>query len=80
MISHNDASTSMRTLDNVRDSLNRERVLDTAQAAEFCGFSIPHFRRLYKAHKVPAPIKIGERKYGWRLGGLIDFVVAKAAA
>jgi len=70
----------MRTLDNVRDSLNRERVLDTAQAAEFCGFSIPHFRRLYKAHKVPAPIKIGERKYGWRLGGLIDFVVAKAAA
>ena len=70
----------MRTLDNVPDSLNRERLLDTAQAAEFCGFSVPHFRRLYKAHKVPAPIRIGERKYGWHLSGLINFVASNARA
>lgn len=70
----------MRTLDNVPDSLNRERLLDTAQVAEFCAFSIPHFRRLYKTHKVPAPIRIGKRKYGWHLSGLIDFVASKAQA
>jgi predicted DNA-binding transcriptional regulator AlpA len=70
----------MSTLGNVPDSLNRERVLDTAQAAEFCNFSVPHFRRLYKAHKVPPPIRIGERKFGWRLGGLIDLVASKAPA
>ena len=70
----------MSTLDNVPPSLNRGRLLDTAQSAEFLGFSVPHFRRLYKAKKVPAPIKIGERKYGWQLGGLIDFVASKTDA
>ena len=70
----------MSTLDNVPAALNRERLLDTAQSAEFLGFSVPHFRRLYRANRVPAPIKIGERKYGWRLGGLIDLVASKAEA
>jgi predicted DNA-binding transcriptional regulator AlpA len=68
----------MSVLSNLPSDLNRERLLDTAQTAEFLGMSIPHFRRLYRARKVPTPIKIGERKYGWRLGGLIDFVTAKA--
>jgi predicted DNA-binding transcriptional regulator AlpA len=68
----------MSALINIPSELNRERLLDTAQTAEFLGFSIPHFRRLYRARKVPRPIKIGERKYGWRLGALIDFVTAKA--
>jgi predicted DNA-binding transcriptional regulator AlpA len=67
----------MSVLSNLPSDLNRERLLDTAQTAEFLGMSIPHFRRLYRARKVPTPIKIGERKYGWRLGGLIDFVTAK---
>jgi predicted DNA-binding transcriptional regulator AlpA len=67
----------MSVVSNLPSDLNRERLLDTAQTAEFLGMSIPHFR-LYGARKVPTPIKIGERKYGWRLGGLIDFVTAKA--
>jgi prophage regulatory protein len=68
------------TLANLPSELNRERLLGTDQTAEFLGISIAHFRRLYRAGKVPAPIKIGERKYGWRLGGLIDFVAAKSQA
>jgi predicted DNA-binding transcriptional regulator AlpA len=68
----------MSALSNIPSDLNRERLLDTAQTAEFLGMSIPHFRRLYRARKVPTPIKIGERKYAWRLSGLIDFVIAKA--
>lgn len=68
----------MSALANIPSDLNRERLLDTEQTAEFLGMSIPHLRRLYRARKVPAPIKIGERKYGWRLGGLIDFVAAKS--
>ena len=70
----------MSSLDIIPATLNRERLLDSAQSAEFLGFSLPHFRRLYKAQKVPAPVKIGERKLGWRLGGLIDFVASKAEA
>jgi predicted DNA-binding transcriptional regulator AlpA len=70
----------MTTLQNLPKDLNRERLLGTEQTAEFLGFSVPHFRRLYKAEKVPAPIKIGERKYGWRLGVLIDFLEDKSRA
>jgi predicted DNA-binding transcriptional regulator AlpA len=66
------------TLGNVPTYFSRERLLDTEQTAEFLGFSVSHFRRLYRARKVPAPITIGERKYGWRLGGLIDFVASKS--
>ncbi|MFZ2106264.1 MAG: hypothetical protein WAV18_12965 [Roseiarcus sp.] len=58
-------------------SLNRDRVLDSAQTAKFFGISVPHFRRLYRAKKVPPPITIGYRKYGWQAGVLIDFVAAK---
>ena len=58
-------------------SLNRDRVLDSAQTAKFLGISVPHFRRLYRAKKVPLPIMIGYRKYGWQAGVLIDFVAAK---
>jgi len=58
-------------------SLNRDRLLDSAQTAKFFGISVPHFRRLYRAKKVPPPIMIGYRKYGWQAGVLIDFVSAK---
>ena len=58
-------------------SLNRDRVLDSEQASNFLGISLVHFRRLYRAKRVPPPITIGLRKYGWQAGVLIDFVAAK---
>ena len=68
----------MSALANIPTDLNRERLLGTEQTAEFLGMSVPHLRRLYRAKKVPDPIRIGERKYGWRLGQLIEFVAAKS--
>jgi predicted DNA-binding transcriptional regulator AlpA len=68
----------MSALENIPSDLNRERLLGTEQTAEFLGISVPHLRRLYQAGKVPLPIKIGERKYGWRLGGLIDFIAVRS--
>ena len=53
----------MNSLANIPSDLSRDRLLKTEQAAEFLGLSIPHFRRLYRAKKVPSPIKIGERQY-----------------
>lgn len=70
----------MSCLDNIPSDLGRNRVLDSKQSAEFLNLSVPHFRRLYRAEKVPAPMKIGERKYGWRLGVLIDFLEDKSRA
>jgi predicted DNA-binding transcriptional regulator AlpA len=65
-------------LRNLPAYLDRERILDSKQTSEFLNISLAHFRRLYRAQKVPAPIQIGYRKYGWQAGVLIDFVTAKS--
>jgi prophage regulatory protein len=70
----------MSALERIPVELSRERLLGTLQTAEFLGISIPHLRRLYRAKKIPAPVRIGERKYGWPLGQLIEFVASKSEA
>jgi predicted DNA-binding transcriptional regulator AlpA len=60
--------------------LIRERLLNSVQSAELLNISVPHFRRMYRSGKIPAPIKIGDRKYAWRLGTLIDLVSSKSEA
>jgi predicted DNA-binding transcriptional regulator AlpA len=60
--------------------LARHRVLDTSEAAGFCKVSVPHWRRLYRAKKVPMPVRLTVRKYGWRVGDLVDWIEAKRIA
>jgi predicted DNA-binding transcriptional regulator AlpA len=60
--------------------LSRQRVLNSGETAKFVGLSLPHWRRLYRAGKVPRPLQLGERKLGWRIGDLVDFLATKAAA
>jgi predicted DNA-binding transcriptional regulator AlpA len=57
--------------------LEKDRVLGTAQLAEFLGFSIPHVRRLYRAGKIPPPFKIGARKHGWRASDIVDLLASR---
>jgi len=64
-------------LDHLPADLARHRVLDTAEAAAFCKISVPHWRRLYRAQKVPAPVRLSARKYGWRIGDLVDWIEAR---
>ncbi len=59
--------------------LARRRILNTDEAAAFCGMSVVSWRRGYKAGTVPAPIKISARRYGWPVGDLIDWQEAKRA-
>lgn len=56
----------------------RSRVLSSADAAALAGFSLAHFRRLYRAGKVPKPIKISDRKLGWQAGPFTDWLAARA--
>jgi predicted DNA-binding transcriptional regulator AlpA len=72
-------SAAPTTLDYLPPDMARRRILDTAEAAEFCKLSVPHWRRLYRTGKVPRPVRLSLRKYGWRLGDLIDFIDARAA-
>jgi len=53
------------------------RILETAEAAELCGFSVAHWRRLYRNGRVPKPIQLSTRKLGWRAGDLIDWLQSR---
>jgi predicted DNA-binding transcriptional regulator AlpA len=66
-------------IDTLPKDLARERVLSSAEAAQFIGLGIDRFRQLYRLGKAPKPILIGERKFGWKLGTLIDWVDERAA-
>jgi predicted DNA-binding transcriptional regulator AlpA len=68
------------TLSSLPTELRRDRILSAAASAAYWGVSLPHWRRLYRAGKVPHPIKIGERKLGWRIGALADALEARASA
>lgn len=51
-------------------ALADDRIVGTFDAAAICNFSVSHFRTLYRTGVVPAPIKLSERKLGWRLSAL----------
>jgi len=70
----------MQSLNSFPPDLTRNRILDSGQASEFWVVSTAHWRRLYRAKKVPSPIRIGDRKYGWRIGDLIDALAERAGA
>jgi predicted DNA-binding transcriptional regulator AlpA len=57
--------------------ITKGRMLNSAQAAEYWGVSLPHWRRLYLTKKAPAPIRVGDRKYGWRLDDLDDALASR---
>ncbi len=55
----------------VADQLTQDPVLGTAEAAKAINSSTVHLRRLVKAGKFPCPLKIGERKLGWRASTIL---------
>ena len=66
-------------IDTLPEALARQRILSTTEAAQFVGLGIDRFRDLYRLGKVPKPILIGERKFGWKLGTLIDWIDERVA-
>ena len=70
-------ATTAADLANLPFNLGRDRILSAAASAAFWGVSLPHWRRMYRIGAVPKPIKIGERKLGWRVGALVDALKAR---
>jgi predicted DNA-binding transcriptional regulator AlpA len=56
----------------------RKRVLPTKRAAAFLGYHVVTLRRMAKQGKLPKPIRLSTRLYGWRIGDLIDHLDARA--
>ena len=67
------------SLENLPADVARSQIMGAAETAKFFNYSLPHFRRLYRAGKIPQPLKISERKLGWRAGDCIDFLSSRAA-
>ena len=62
------------------DALGQERVLSARQAAELYGVSIAKFRRQYWAGKTPPPVRLSERRLGWRVRDLLEHLSKRADA
>ncbi|WP_331311721.1 hypothetical protein [Methylobacterium oryzae] len=61
------------------DTIAMARVVGSAEAAAFVNLSLAHWLRLSREGKVPAPVRLGARKLGWRIGTLVNFVMERAA-
>ncbi|MBN9438235.1 hypothetical protein [Bosea sp. (in: a-proteobacteria)] len=70
----------MSALDRLPAEIARKRVLPSVTAAEFCGQTIENWRKLRQKGKLPAPIRLGGKKLGWRIGDLIDWLDRQASA
>lgn len=57
-----------------------DRIVTTQEAAAFCGFSVSHWRALWYSGRAPRPIKLSERKNGWRLSDLRAWIDSKSTA
>lgn len=62
---------------NLPTIAERSRILSVTQVATLLGLSVPHLRTLYRTGKMPRGIKIGDRKLGWPVGVVADFLMSK---
>jgi predicted DNA-binding transcriptional regulator AlpA len=51
-------------------------VLGSDESSEYCGYSLSHWRALVHKGRVPQPIRISDRKLGWRLSTLNEWLRA----
>jgi predicted DNA-binding transcriptional regulator AlpA len=54
--------------------IEHHRVVSEARAAELAGVSLVHFRRLRRQSKGPRFVRLGERRLGYRLGDVVDWI------
>lgn len=57
--------------------LEAERVLNAHQAAELMGVSIATFRRLHWAGRIPAAVRLSDRRLGWRVRDLLSHLATR---
>lgn len=60
--------------------IERKKVLDTSQTAAFVGLSVPHLRRMYRLGRFPRGLSLSERKLGWQVGTLCDWLDSRNGA
>ena len=64
----------MSSLAHLPPDLARNRVMIRKEAADFCGLSPATFRRLNETGRFPTPIRLSERRLGWRVSALLEWL------
>lgn len=64
----------MQTDKNLPDALLGERVINTQQAAGLLNVSVATVRRQCARGDIPRPIKLSERRIGWRVKDLLAHI------
>jgi predicted DNA-binding transcriptional regulator AlpA len=59
-------------------SLNPDRVVSEAQAAEIIGYSKDTLRREFRAGRAPARVRLSARRIGYRLSTIYAFLEARS--
>lgn len=57
--------------------LGDDRILDAHQAAALTGVSVSTWRRQYWAGKTPRALHVGERRIGWRVRDLKNYLAER---
>lgn len=65
-------------LQNLPTEITKNRILTTVEAAALCRYSTNHFRELYRTGKVPPPIRLSARRYGWKVSTIVEWLDSKA--
>ena len=70
----------MPVAESLPKSFEGHRILNSHEAAKFCGYSIDRWRRLHQEGKAPPAIRLSSRKNGWKVASLASWLDSKASA
>lgn len=60
--------------DSSHEIITQRRVVSEGHAAELVGLSLGHFRRLRRQSNGPRFVRLGERRLGYRLGDVFEWI------
>ena len=65
---------------HIPSHLENSRILSVRQSATLLGVSVSTFRRMRRQGTLPAPIRVGVRRIGWKVSDLLAAIEARRAA
>lgn len=65
-------------LSELPTSITDNRILKTDETAALAGYSVQHWREMYRDGRAPAPIKLSARRYGWKVSTILGWLDSKA--
>lgn len=71
---------ALRFLQSLPEHAQRERIIDRRYLPPIVLLSEPQIDRKVKSGDFPPPIRLSERRVGWRLGDVLDWLASRQKA